>query len=220
MLPSMRLVEQWHGIADGLPGGWGEARLKLLALDDGERRRAAQLLGPLNPAAAGNELLFSVGHGGGAPGAEAVRRALARLDEAGIDGRLQLLGVAEPQAAAQPEPPAATTLAAAWLARLDALPEDWSDVHAELELDSSDYVDRAALLTAPINPLRVPGRYAFTFRCARRFGYGAAPGMVRRCFERLDGDGITGDVRVLRVLSDTRPNATQGPVWYVGGRVH
>jgi hypothetical protein len=56
------------------------------------------------------------------------------------------------------------------------------------------------------------------FRVARRFGYGASAGMVRRCLERLDREGITGRVRILRALSDSRPVATQGPVWYVGGK--
>ena len=59
----------------------------------------------------------------------------------------------------------------------------------------------------------------FTFRCARRKGYGVSPEMARRCFERLDGEAITGDVSVLRVVSDTDNVATQGPVWYVGGKV-
>ena len=43
--------------------------------------------------------------------------------------------------------------------------------------------------------------------------------MVLRCLARLDENGILGDVRVLWVLSDTKPVATQGPVWYVGGKV-
>jgi hypothetical protein len=42
--------------------------------------------------------------------------------------------------------------------------------------------------------------------------------MVRRCLERLDAEGIRGEIRVLRALSDTRPVATQGPVWYVEGK--
>ena len=42
--------------------------------------------------------------------------------------------------------------------------------------------------------------------------------MVRRCLERLDDEGISGQLRILRVLSDTDPVATQGPVWYVGGQ--
>jgi hypothetical protein len=98
------------------------------------------------------------------------------------------------------------------------LPDDWSDIYAEVELASTDYLERAALLMAPLNPARYGGKPGFRFRCARRFGYGASPQMVRRCLERLDEEGIRGNVRVLRVLSDTEPVYTQGPVWYVGGR--
>ena len=43
--------------------------------------------------------------------------------------------------------------------------------------------------------------------------------MVRRCLERCDAAGITGRVEVLRVLSDTRPVGTQGPVWQIEGRM-
>jgi hypothetical protein len=43
--------------------------------------------------------------------------------------------------------------------------------------------------------------------------------MTRRCFERLDEEGIRGSVSVLRVLSDTEPVASQGSSWIVGGRV-
>ena len=43
--------------------------------------------------------------------------------------------------------------------------------------------------------------------------------MARRSFERLDDQAIPGTLRVLRVLSDTKPAQTQGPVWYVGGKV-
>ena len=53
---------------------------------------------------------------------------------------------------------------------------------------------------------------------ARRFGYGAAPNMTRRCLERVDEEQIFGELRILRVLSDTHPVATQGPVWYLDGR--
>ena len=43
--------------------------------------------------------------------------------------------------------------------------------------------------------------------------------MARRCFERLDERRIEARPRVLRVLSDTDPVATQGPVWLVGGKM-
>ena len=110
------------------------------------------------------------------------------------------------------------TLAAAWDAAVAALPPDWSDLYAEVELESSDYLDRAALLLAPVNPARDGRRLAFRFRAARRFGYGVSPEMAQRCLERLDAEGTRGTVRVLRALSDTRPVQTQGPVWHVGGK--
>jgi hypothetical protein len=99
------------------------------------------------------------------------------------------------------------------------LPPDWTDVWAEVELSSSDYLERAALRTAPLNPRAGGDRATLRFRCASHFGYGASPGMVRRCLERCDDDGIRGGVHVLRALSDTIPVQTQGPVWYVDGDV-
>jgi hypothetical protein len=42
--------------------------------------------------------------------------------------------------------------------------------------------------------------------------------MAARCFERCDEEGITGEVEILYVLSDTNPESTQGPVWLLGGR--
>ena len=42
--------------------------------------------------------------------------------------------------------------------------------------------------------------------------------MVRRTLERLDEEGFPGQLRILRVLSDTDPVSTQGPVWYVEGK--
>jgi hypothetical protein len=87
-----------------------------------------------------------------------------------------------------------------------------------VRFDSTDYVERGALLLSPVNPSRYGGKPGFRFRTARRFGYGVSPGMARRSLERLDAEDIRGSVRILRALSDTRPAQTQGPVWYLGGR--
>ena len=156
------------------------------------------------------------------PTAGLVKRVVARLDEAGIRGRIRLAGheqaavkVEAKPAAAEPEAP--TALADAWDGLLRRLPPDWSDLYAEVELDSTDYLDRGALLLAPVNPARYGGP-SFRFRAARLKGYGVAPGMARRALERLDDEGLGGRVRVLRVLSDTNPVSTQGPVWRVDGR--
>jgi hypothetical protein len=110
------------------------------------------------------------------------------------------------------------TLVEQWDALAAGLPEDWSDLWLEIELTSSDHLERGALLLAPVNPSRAGKRLAFRFRVARLFGYGASPEMMHRCQERLDGEGINGTLRILRALSDTKPVSTQGPVWYVGGR--
>ena len=105
----------------------------------------------------------------------------------------------------------------AWEAELAKLPPDWTDLLCELEVDSSDFLPRAALLGAPLNPTRNPDSLALRFRVGRG-GYGTSPTMARRCLERMDAEGITGRIRVLNALSEVGNVATQGPVWRVAGR--
>ena len=69
-----------------------------------------------------------------------------------------------------------------------------------------------------MNPRREGDRAALRFRAARTAGYGVAPNMARRCFERCDAEEIRGSVQVLRALSDTRLVGTQGPVWLMDGK--
>jgi hypothetical protein len=141
-------------------------------------------------------------------------RLLTRLDDEGIPAELELSSLVEGDVKAAGED---TWLAETWDSLVAGLPEDWSDLYVELTLDSSDYLQPGALAIAPLNPARWEDTTAFRFRCARRFGYGASPGMARRCLERLDERGITGALQILRALSDSKPVSTQGPVWYVGG---
>ena len=216
MLPAVSLAQQWKGFQAGLPPDWSDARLALRISDESPLERAAVLLGPLQPGRAGRELRFDAARRGTGPSPGAIERALARLDAEGIRGDLKLIGAGEAtiteQRAGRP------ALAEMWDAAEATLPSDWSDGYAEIELTSSDHLDPAALEIGPLNPLSVDGKLGFQFRVASTFGYGASAGMVRRCLARLDDAGIPGDVRVLRVLSDTHPVGTQGPVWYVGGR--
>jgi hypothetical protein len=215
MVLAMSVVDQWNGILSELDPRWSDARLALTVDDDEARRRAAALLAPAGPGRSGRTLRFYVARRGGGVGPEAIRRMLRRLDAERIDGRLELVSSDE----AQPEAAIARpSLAAEWDAALAVLPSDWSDVLGELELTSSDHVERAALLLAPLNPLHGAGHPGFRFRAAAVYGYGASPGMVRRCLARLDEARIPGEVRLVRVLSDTHPVGTQGPVWYVGGK--
>jgi hypothetical protein len=223
MLRLVRLVDRWHEIQRGLPERWTEARLRLEVDDSRARNRAAAVLAPAGAGRSGDVILFTVtrgGEGGALP--EAIRRLLRRLDAEGVVGELALVDVlagAAPPADGDWPRNGNRTLVETWDAALAELPADWSDVLAEVELRSTDHLERGALLMAPLNPLRDGARPALRFRAAQRYGYGAWPGMVRRCLERCDGERMVGTVRVLWALSDTDPVQTQGPVWYVGGRV-
>jgi hypothetical protein len=212
----MQLVDRWNAIEQGLDPRWSDARLELAVEDERQRTRALALLAPAGPSAIGETIRFYVTRRGTGVGPEAVRRMLRKLYEEGIRGTLEL--VSSDQAASTPTPPRAS-LAAEWDAAIAALPADWSDLLCELELTSTDHVERAALLVAPINPVEAgSGRPSFRFRAAHTFGYGAAAGVVRRCLARLDEEGIPGELRIVHSLSDSHPVATQGPVWYVGGK--
>jgi hypothetical protein len=175
------------------------------------------VLGPLGAGRAGGELRFQIRHSA-VGGPEALKNLLRTLDRKRIWGTLRLVDVqtaVTPQEA--PEAPK-TSLAEQWDIAAAALPPSWSDLLCELEVDSSDYLARGALLGAPLNPTRNSAALALRFRAARTKGYGAPAGMVRRCLERMDTDGITGTVTVLNALSDTENVATQGPVWRIAGR--
>jgi hypothetical protein len=211
----MGLVEQWIDIEHGLDPKWQDARLDLVVDDETTVARVAALLGPAGPGRVGRAVRFTTARGGAMVGPEAVRRMLKRIDNERIGGTLTLVSSGE----AAPTPVIArASLAAEWDAAVAVLPSDWSDLLCELELTSSDHIDRAALLTAPLNPIQGTGRPGFRFRCANSFGYGASSGMVRRCLARLDEERIPGEVRILRAMSDTHPVATQGPVWRIGER--
>jgi hypothetical protein len=211
----MGLVEQWRQIRSELQPDWGETKLNVTIPRAEQRARAAALLGPASPGRLGDDLRLSVHRAGGGVGPDQADKLFRKLDQAGIRGTVSLVTVDERVERAEAPREA---LAAAWDRALAGTPADWSDLLCELQLTSTDHLARAALLTAPINPTRVPKRTAFRFRVARTFGYGASPQMTRRCLERLDAEGIPGTLALLHVLSDTHNVSTQGPVWRVAGK--
>ena len=194
---------------------WADARLSVTLPRSEQRERAASLLSPASPGRAGETLQLSVHRAGGGIGPDQCTKLLGKLDAERIRGTLTLIETSQREL--REEAPG-EKLAAAWTGAVADLPPDWSDLYCELELGSSDHLDRAALLLAPINPARVPGRSAFRFRVAHSFGYGASPQMTARCLERVDAEGISGLLTILRSLSDTHNVATQGPVWRVEGK--
>jgi hypothetical protein len=211
----MGLVEQWRRIRSELQQNWGEAKLNVSVPRADQRSRAAALLGPAGPGRLGDDLRLSVHRAGGGIGPDQADKLFGKLDDEKIRGTVSLVTVDK---RAEPEEAPQGAVAELWDAALATVPADWSDLLCELELTSSDHLARAALLLAPLNPTRVPGRSAFRFRVARRFGYGASPQMTRRCLERLDAEGIPARLTLLHVLSDTHNVATQGPVWRVAGK--
>jgi hypothetical protein len=216
MLDAMRLVDQWRGIESELPDDWIDVVLSIVPESPAELPDVAAMLGPMGPNRVGEAVRVTVRRAGGASGPEAARRLFGLLDDRRVWSTLTCETIGS-----QPAPE--TTTAVSSLVRdfdaaLAELPADWSDLLCELAIDSSDLLPRAALLCSPINPTRAQTGVAFTFRVAQRAGYGVSPSMARRCFERCDAEGLGGSVRVLRVLSDTDNVATQGPVWYVGGK--
>jgi hypothetical protein len=189
--------------------------LSLAINDDKGRSRAAALLGPAGPGVSATDIRFRVSTQGDGIGPEAARRLLRLIDAEGIRGRLE---VVESRGKPAETVEVRRALALGWQEALEALPSDWSDVVAELELDSSADIDRAAVLCAPINPSQTPNRPGFRFRCASARGYGASAGMVGRCLTRLDDVGITGRIRITRALSDVQPIGTQGATFILGRR--
>ena len=216
----MSLSDRLDELLAGLPRDWSRAQVELSLEDGAYADRAALILAPASPGRAGPAFRLQVSTAAGAAGTtpDRARRVLARLDAAGVRARLTLAAHEEAPPVEAERPPEPRTLAAAWDELVVKLPPDWSDLYVELRLGSTDFLERAALLLGPVNPATFDVDLGFRFRCANRFGYGVAPQMARRCLERLDEDGITGTLSVVRALSDTKPVATQGPVWRLGGR--
>jgi len=212
----MRAAEQWAQIEQDLPADWSETQLAFTP--EGSVAEAAAVLGPLQPGRVGSELRLHIERAEG--GVERARNIFRALDRRRIWGTLSVVGsirdVAPLVEASGSERPG--SLAEQWDAALAELPPDWSDVLCVLELDSSDHVPRAALLGAPLNPTRVHGEVALQFRASGKQGYGVAPQMARRCFERMDAETIAGSLRVVYGLSDTENAVTQGPVWRLAGK--
>ena len=208
----MSVADQWNAIGSKLPDTWARVSLRLELPDRNAADRAAAQLAPTGPYRVEPAVLhFFVARDGSALGPDTVTRLLRRVDS----GSLSLAGS---QAAPVPVPRETTSLVASWDAALATLPADWSDAYGEIELTSTDYIERAAVLCIQMNPRRDGMRAAFRFRTARKAGYGVAPEMARRCLERCDEESIHGSLTILRALSDTSLVATQGPVWLLSGK--
>jgi hypothetical protein len=214
------LAERATQILDGLPRDWTQARLELKVEESEDVGRAGLILGPATPGRSADGYLLDVYNGPAPAGAspELARRVLARLDREEIRGRLVLVRSEEGPGVEDATDEPGASLVGTWDRLAATFPPDWSHCFTEIGLNSSDYIERAALLLSPANPARGGELSSLRIRVARTLGYGVSVGMARRCLERLDSEGITGTIKVLRVVSDDHPAATQGPVWRMAGR--
>ena len=126
------------------------------------------------------------------------------MDEVRVDNGLPVDGTAQ-------------TLVAALDCVLEQLPEDWSHLLVEVELQPDMQYESIAPTVSALNPERCDQRAAFRFRIGREFGYGTSSQMVRHCLGLLDEAQVEGRLRLLQMLSQRRPIETQGPVWRLGG---
>jgi hypothetical protein len=207
------VAHQWDAIGSELPQGWARAQLRLELKDRDAAEIAAAMLAPAGPyRSAPTVLLFTVARDGTSLSPENLTRLLRRVPS----GTLSLSGSqAAPEIVPRRE---STRLTESWDRAIAGLPADWSDLYAEIELTSTDFIEPASVLCIQCNPRRDGNRAALRFRAARTRGYGVSPEMARRCLERCDEHGIHGAVAILRVISDSKHVGTQGPVWLANGK--
>lgn len=85
-------------------------------------------------------------------------------------------------------------------AMLDALPPDWTDLEVDLRIDDeSQYVDTAVALSQVNAQPYSRDEWHWRLLVAHSFGHAAAPETVRGVLEKLDGEGVGGEMRVAEV---------------------
>ena len=129
----MLLADQWQEIETALPQSWSSAQLSLAVAEDADADRVALILASLTPGRMGTSFRLEVTPSRNPEG------IVRRLDQEGVRGRLDLIGadaaaaeipVAEPRHRRAP-------LTRQWDQLVGDLPQDWSEIYAEIELASS-----------------------------------------------------------------------------------
>src|SRR4249919_1187039 len=86
------------------------------------------------------------------------------------------------------------SLAADWDELQQSLPERWGTAHLRLTVADEGQSERVAALLGPTNP----GRRANVIRFyAARRGEGHSPEIIRRLLERIDAEGIRGELEMV-----------------------
>ena len=78
-----------------------------------------------------------------------------------------------------------------------SLPDDWTDLALDLRIaDESRYVDAAVMLSQVNAQPYSRAEWHWRINVAHRFGHAAAAETVKGVLAKLDGEGITGEMRV------------------------
>jgi hypothetical protein len=95
------------------------------------------------------------------------------------------------------------SLAAEFEQILQTLPPDWTDLEVDVRIeDMSQYVDTAVALSqvnAQVYQHPRAERWQWRLLVAKSFGHAAAPESVKGVLEKLDADGVAGELRVAEV---------------------
>ena len=83
---------------------------------------------------------------------------------------------------------------------LDALPPDWTDLELDMRIEAEDlYLDTAVSLSQVNAQPYSKADWHWHLLIARSFGHAAAPQSVRGVLEKLDREGVAGELRVTDV---------------------
>lgn len=86
---------------------------------------------------------------------------------------------------------------------LDTLPADWTDLEVEMRIaDFSQYIDTATALSqvnAQVYQHPKADGWHWRLLVAKSFGHAAAPESVRGILEKLDAEGVAGELAVADV---------------------
>jgi hypothetical protein len=91
-------------------------------------------------------------------------------------------------------------LAADFKQVLDSLPPDWTDLEVDLRIDDeSQYVDTAVALSQVNAQPYSQADWDWRLLIAHSFGHAAAPESALGVLEKLDGEGVSGEMQVREV---------------------
>ena len=91
---------------------------------------------------------------------------------------------------------------------LDALPSDWTDMELDLRVDESQYIEAATLVVTCNAQPYSNHDWHWRLLVAHSFGHAAAAESVKGVLEKLDRDGVSGEMQV-REVSEGRSEIVQ-----------